>query len=107
MAITLSKAAAERVSRFISEHDDAMGLRLGVKKTGCSGYAYVIDYARSAADSDVVFQDQGIRIVVDRTALPMLDGTHLDFVRHGLNQSFKFDNPNVKDECGCGESFNA
>lgn len=105
MAITLSEAAAERVQRFIGERDGALGLRIGVKKTGCSGFAYVLDYARETGPEDVVFEDRGVRIVVDRKSLPMLDGTRVDFVKQGLNQAFRFDNPNVADQCGCGESF--
>lgn len=106
MAITLSEAAAERVRRFVAERDGASGLRIGVKKTGCSGFAYVLDYARETGPEDVVFEDRGVRIVVDRKSLTMLDGTRVDFVRKGLNQAFHFENPNVRDECGCGESFN-
>lgn len=105
MAITLSEAAAERVQRFVGERDGALGLRIGVKKTGCSGFAYVLDYARETGPEDVVFEDHGVRIVVDRKSLPMLDGTRVDFVRQGLNQAFRFENPNVADQCGCGESF--
>jgi len=106
MAITLSDAAAERVQRFIAERDGTTGLRIGVKKTGCSGFAYVLDYAGEARPDDVVFEDRGVRILVDRGSLPYLDGTRVDFVRDGLNHSFQFRNPNVSDECGCGESFN-
>ena len=106
MAITLSDAAAERVQRFIAEREGTTGLRLGVKKTGCSGFAYVLDYAGEAGPDDVVFEDRGVRIVVDRSSLEYLDGTQVDFVRDGLNQAFQFRNPNVRDECGCGESFN-
>ncbi len=106
MAITLSQAAAERVQRFMSEQADALGLRLGVKKTGCSGFAYVLDYARDTGPEDIVFVDRGVRIIVDQASLPLLDGTRVDFVRDGLNQAFRFENPNIRDECGCGESFN-
>lgn len=106
MAINLSEAAAERVRRFMTEREGVNALRLGVKKTGCSGFAYVLDYAREAGSDDVVFEDRGVRILVKRESLPLLDGTRVDFVREGLNQSFRFRNPNVADECGCGESFN-
>lgn len=105
MAITLSERAAERVGRFVAEREGVVGLRLGVKKTGCSGFAYVLDYASGAGPEDVVFEDRGIRIVVDGKSLPLVDGTRVDFVREGLNQAFRFENPNVRDECGCGESF--
>lgn len=106
MSITLSERAAERVSRFVAERRGTLGLRLGVRKTGCSGFAYVMDYAVDAGPGDVVFEDRGVKIVVERECLPLLDGTRVDFVRQGLNQAFRFDNPNVRDECGCGESFN-
>lgn len=106
MAITLSQSAAERVERFIAEREGVSGLRIGVKKTGCSGFAYVLDYARDTGPDDVVFEDHGVRIVVDRKSLPLVDGTRVDFVRQGLNQAFRFENPNVSEECGCGESFN-
>ncbi|HSN17169.1 MAG TPA: iron-sulfur cluster assembly accessory protein [Gammaproteobacteria bacterium] len=105
MGISLTPSAAERVKSHLQQKAGAMGLRLGVKKTGCSGFAYVVDYAETAAANDVVFEDQGVKVVVDRESLPMLDGTRVDYVRKGLNESFQFTNPNVKDECGCGESF--
>ncbi len=106
MAINLSEAAAERVRRFMAGREGVNALRLGVKKTGCSGFAYVLDYAGEAGADDAVFEDRGVRILVKRESLPLLDGTQVDFVREGLNQSFRFRNPNVADECGCGESFN-
>ncbi|HEX2668400.1 MAG TPA: iron-sulfur cluster assembly accessory protein [Gammaproteobacteria bacterium] len=105
MAITLTPSAAERVKNHLHQQADATGLRLGVKKTGCSGFAYVVDYAHGQSANDVVFEDQGVQVVVDRESLPFLDGTQVDFVKKGLNESFQFKNPNVKDECGCGESF--
>jgi iron-sulfur cluster assembly protein len=104
--ITLTESAAQRVKNHLQERGAGVGLRLGVKTTGCSGFAYVVDYADAAAAEDVVFEDQGVKVVVDRQSLPYLDGTQVDYVRQGLNESFKFKNPNVKDECGCGESFN-
>ena len=106
MAITLSERAAERVQRLINGREGASGLRLGVKKTGCSGFAYVLDYTGETGPDDVVFEDRGVRLVVNRGNLPLLDGTRVDFIRDGLNQTFRFENPNVKDQCGCGESFN-
>ncbi len=105
MAISLSERAAARVRRYLTEHRDQIGLRLGVKKTGCSGFSYVIDYVCEVNPEDQVFEDHGIRIVVERKNLPLIDGTRVDFVRNGLSQSFHFSNPNVRNECGCGESF--
>ena len=105
MAIHLTESAARRVSDHLHRRGRGVGLRLGVRKSGCSGFAYVIDYADEIGTSDVVFDDRGVRVVVDREALPLVDGTEVDFVRQGLNESFKLRNPNVTDECGCGESF--
>ena len=102
--ISLTDAAARRVETFIRQ-EGGVGLRLGVRRTGCSGWAYVVDLADEVRESDDVFEDRGIRILVDREALPLLAGTQVDFVRHGLNSTFEFSNPNVTDECGCGESF--
>jgi iron-sulfur cluster assembly protein len=82
-----------------------VGLRLGIRKSGCSGFAYVIDYADEVGSADVVFDDRGVRVIVDGQSLPFLDGTEVDFVKEGLNEAFKLRNPNVADECGCGESF--
>lgn len=105
MAISLTPAAAERVRKFIAARGHGLGLKLGVRKTGCSGFAYVIDYADAAAPRDVVFEDQGIKVFVDPDSLPLIQGTTVDFVKQGLNEAFRFQNPNVKGECGCGESF--
>ena len=102
--ISLTEAAACRVESFL-EHNGGAGLRLGVRRTGCSGWAYVVDLADDVLDSDEIFEDRGIRILVDRDALPLLAGTQIDFVQQGLNSTFEFSNPNVTDECGCGESF--
>lgn len=82
-----------------------MGLRLGVKQTGCSGFAYVVNYAESIENNDVVFDNQGVKVIVDRQSLGYIDGTEVDFVKEGLNEAFRFRNPNTKGECGCGESF--
>lgn len=90
----------------MAAREGVTGLRVGVKKSGCSGFSYVLDYAREAGPDDAVFEDQGVRIVVDRKSLSLIDGTRVDFVREGLGQTFRFDNPNVSDACGCGESFN-
>jgi iron-sulfur cluster assembly protein len=103
---TMTEAAAERVKSFMEKRDGGVGLRLGVKTTGCSGMAYVMEYADTIEDDDVVFDDQGVKILVNPKSLVYLDGTELDYAREGLNEGFQFKNPNVKDECGCGESFN-
>lgn len=105
MSISLTQAAAERVRTFLSRRGHGVGLRLSVKKTGCSGFAYVVNYADDIGANDVVFQDQGITVVVDRDSLDYIDGTEVDFIKQGLNEAFRFRNPNVKGECGCGESF--
>lgn len=106
MAITLTEKAADRIRDFISRRGKGVALRLGVKTTGCSGMAYVMEYADQIEDDDVVFEDHGVRVIVNPKSLVYLDGTELDFAREGLNEGFKFNNPNVKDMCGCGESFN-
>jgi iron-sulfur cluster assembly protein len=106
MAISLTVSAADRVRSFLAARGHGIGLRLGVRKTGCSGFAYVINYADDSAPEDVVFEHQGVKVFVDRGSLPLIDGTEVDFVKQGLNEAFKFRNPNVKGECGCGESFN-
>jgi iron-sulfur cluster assembly protein len=106
MAISLTESAASRVRNYLEARGQAIGLRLGVTKTGCSGYSYVINYAEDITDADVVFEDKGVKVVVDTDALPLIDGTEVDFVKSGLNEAFKFRNPNVSGECGCGESFN-
>lgn len=105
MAITLTESAANRVASHLEKRGHGIGLRLGIKRTGCSGWAYVIDYADEQGENDVVFEDHGVRVVVDRDHLSYLDGTELDYAREGINEAFKFRNPNVRDECGCGESF--
>jgi iron-sulfur cluster assembly protein len=105
MAISLTESAATRVRKYL-ETRDSVGLRLGVTKTGCSGYSYVINYADAVDGGDIVFEDRGVKIVVDPDALQLIDGTEVDFVKNGLNEAFSFKNPNVTGECGCGESFN-
>lgn len=105
MAITLTENAAARVQRFLDKRGRGIGVRLGVRKTGCSGYAYVVDFADAVGDADTVFEDRDVTVVVARDHLPLLDGTELDFARDGVNETFVFRNPNVKEECGCGESF--
>ena len=106
MAILLTDSAANRVRSYLDARDDSIGLRLGVTKTGCSGYSYVINYAEELRDSDVIFEDKGVKVVVDPEALALIDGTEVDFVKNGLNEAFSFRNPNITGECGCGESFN-
>jgi iron-sulfur cluster assembly protein len=106
MAISLTESAASRVRNYLEARGGGIGLRLGVTKTGCSGYSYVINYAEGVTDDDVVFEDKGVKVVVDAEALPLIDGTEVDFVKSGLNEAFSFRNPNVSGECGCGESFN-
>jgi len=105
MAITLTEAAAERVKSFLEQRGKGVGLRLGVRTSGCSGMAYVLEFADEIEDTDVVFEDHGVKVIVDPKSLLYIDGTELDFGKEGLNEGFKFNNPNVKDECGCGESF--
>lgn len=105
MAISITPAAADRVKNFLATRGHGLGLRVGVKSTGCSGYAYVVNYADELADGDRVFEEQGVKIIVDKTSLSFIDGTTVDFVKQGLNEAFRFRNPNVKGECGCGESF--
>ena len=106
MSISLTPAAAERVRTFMANRGKGIGLRLGVKQTGCSGFAYVVNYADDVGAGDVVFEQQGVKVIVDSDSLRYVDGTEIDFVRQGLNEAFKFRNPNVRGECGCGESFN-
>jgi iron-sulfur cluster assembly protein len=106
MAISLTESAATRVRNYLDTRGAGVGLRLGVTKTGCSGYSYVINYADDILDGDVLFEDKGVTLVVDADALPLIDGTEVDFVKSGLNEAFRFRNPNVSGECGCGESFN-
>ena len=105
MPITLSTAAADRVRNFLTARGHGIGLRLGIKKTGCSGYAYVVNYAEEVNPGDVVFEDGGVKVIVDAESLPYVDGTEVDFIKQGLNEAFKFRNPKAKGECGCGESF--
>jgi iron-sulfur cluster assembly protein len=106
MSVSLTPSAAERVRSFLEKRGRGVGLRLGVKKTGCSGFAYVVNYADDVGAGDVVFEQQGVKVIVDSDSLRYVDGTEIDFVRQGLNEAFKFRNPNVRGECGCGESFN-
>ena len=105
MAVTLTEAAARHVTRYMTKRGKGVGVRLGVKTTGCSGLAYKLEYADEFAPEDTVFEGHGVKVLVDPKSLPYIDGTELDFVREGLNEGFKFHNPREKDRCGCGESF--
>jgi iron-sulfur cluster assembly protein len=105
MAISLTESAAQRVRSHLASRGHGLGLRLGVKQSGCSGFSYVVNYADEAGPDDLVFEEHGVRVYVDRASLPLVDGIRVDFVRQGLNESFRFENPNIKGECGCGESF--
>ncbi|HZX31331.1 MAG TPA: iron-sulfur cluster assembly protein IscA [Rhodocyclaceae bacterium] len=106
MAVTLSEKAAKHVSNYLTRRGKGVGLRLGVRTSGCSGMAYKLEFVDEVTPEDVMFESHGIKVFVDPKSLPYLDGTELDFAREGLNEGFKFNNPNVKDQCGCGESFN-
>jgi len=105
MAVTLTERAARHISTFLAKRGRGLGIRLGVRTSGCSGMAYKLEFADGREDEDIVFASHGVQVFVDPRSLPYIDGTELDFVREGLNEGFKFNNPNVKDECGCGESF--
>ncbi|MBV2130015.1 MULTISPECIES: iron-sulfur cluster assembly protein IscA [Arsukibacterium] len=105
MAISMTTAAAERVRNFLQNRGKGLGLRVGVKTTGCSGLAYVLEFVDELNDDDQVFEEHGLKLIVDGKSLVYIDGTQLDFVKEGLNEGFQFKNPNVNGECGCGESF--
>lgn len=106
MAIKISEAAAQRARSFLENRGKGLGLRLGVKTTGCSGLAYVLEFVDELNPEDTVFEDNGVKIIIDGKSLVYLDGTELDFTKEGLNEGFQFNNPNANGECGCGESFN-
>ena len=105
MAITLTEAAAVRIKTFLVNRGKGVGLRLGVKTSGCSGMAYVMEFVDEADPSDQAFEDKGVRVFIDQKSMLYLDGTEVDFGKEGLNEGFKFTNPNASGECGCGESF--
>jgi len=105
MAIHLTDAARERMQDFLARQPDACAVRFGIRRTGCSGFGYTVDLETAVAGNDEVFEQDGVRVVVDRKALPFVDGTEIDFQRQGLNAQFVFRNPNATGECGCGESF--
>ena len=106
MSVTLSTNAAKHVSDFMAKRGKGVGIRLGVKTSGCSGMAYRLEFVDEMHTEDLIFESHGVKVIVDPQSLAYLDGTELDFVREGLNEGFKFNNPNVKDACGCGERFN-
>ena len=106
MSITLTESATDRVKTFLEKRGKGIGLRLGIKTSGCSGLSYMLEFVDTLNEDDQVFEQHGVKVIVDTKSLVCLDGTQLDFVKEGLNEGFKFTNPNVKDECGCGESFN-
>jgi iron-sulfur cluster assembly protein len=105
MSISIAPAALERIQSYLANSPGTLGLRFGVKRTGCSGWSYVVDLARDTREGDAISEQDGIRVFVDADSLPLVDGTEIDFLKHGLNEQFVFRNPNVKAECGCGESF--
>jgi len=106
MTITLTDTAAKHVQGFLAKRGKGIGLRIGVRTSGCSGMAYKLEFADEAGSDDLQFVSNGVTVLVDPQSLPYLDGLELDFRREGLNEGFKFNNPNVKNQCGCGESFN-
>ena len=105
MAITLTEAAARHVIKYLAKRGQGVGVRLGVKTTGCSGLAYKLEYVDEVAPEDQLFEQHGVKLMVDPKSMAYLDGTELDYVREGLNEGFKFNNPRERDRCGCGESF--
>ena len=105
MAILLTESAHARIRGYLDADPAALGLRFGVRRTGCSGWGYVVGLADATADGDAVFEQDGVRVLVDADSLPLVDGTEIDFIKQGLNEQFVFRNPNVAGECGCGESF--
>lgn len=105
MSITLTETAASRVQTFLQNRGKGIGLRLGVKTSGCSGMAYIMEFADEIQPEDKVFEDRGVKVIIDVKSLIYLDGTEVDYTKEGLNEGFKFNNPNEKDRCGCGESF--
>jgi iron-sulfur cluster assembly protein len=106
MAVTLTESAAAHVKSYLARRGKGVGLRVGVRTSGCSGMAYRLEFADAVNPDDLEFESHGVKVVVDARSLPYLEGTELDYAREGLNEGFKFRNPNVKDQCGCGESFN-
>jgi iron-sulfur cluster assembly protein len=106
MTITLTEQAARHVARHLEKRGKGLGLRLGVRASGCSGMAYALEFVDEAGDDDTICESRGVKVFVDARSLPYLDGVELDYGREGLNEGFRFNNPNAKNQCGCGESFN-
>ena len=106
MSVSLTEAAASRVKKFLTDRGQGVGLRLGVTRTGCSGMAYVVDFADAIEPHDRVYESNGVKVIIDAKSLPYVEGMEIDFVREGLTETFQYRNPNVKGTCGCGESFN-
>ncbi len=105
MSVTVTEAAAERIAAQLQQHAEGSALKITVSTSGCSGYMYDMDFVTAAAEDDSVFEQHGVRLIIDAKSLPFIDGTQVDWRREGLNEGFKFDNPNAKNLCGCGESF--
>jgi len=106
MSISLTKAAAQRVETMLAKRGHGIGLRVATRKSGCSGFAYEVNYADEIEGDDIVFENHGVKVIVDKQSLSYIDGMQLDYVKtNGLHEGFEFNNPNVKDMCGCGESF--
>ena len=105
MSITVTEAAADHVRRHLEHRGEGLGIRVGVRTSGCSGMAYVLEFVDDVAEEDAVYEGHGVKVFVDPKSLVYLEGTELDFVKEGLNEGFQFKNPNVSGECGCGESF--
>jgi iron-sulfur cluster assembly protein len=105
MSISLTESAATHVKNYLEKRGKGVGVRLGVKTTGCSGMAYTIEFADQVEEEDQIFEDKGVKVIINPKSMVYLSGTELDFAREGLNEGFKFTNPNEKDRCGCGESF--
>lgn len=107
MSISLTENAASHINKMLAQRGTGIGLRVGTKKSGCSGYSYEVNYADDINENDIVFESHGVKVIVDQSSLKVLDGMQLDYVRNNvLHEGFEFNNPNVKDMCGCGESFN-
>jgi iron-sulfur cluster assembly protein len=106
MSITLTESAAKHVQNYLTKRGKGVGLRFGVRTTGCSGMAYKLEFVDAPGEEDQAFESFGVKVFVDPKSLVYINGTELDFVKEGLNEGFKFNNPNEKDKCGCGESFN-